>query len=497
MKLRILHKGLILLLFPLLLQVAFFIQLFGLVNNSEALAQKETRFGKFNELANDMLLLLVKAWVGSTAYYMVETMGRPNKSIKSIEQINAIYPQDVQDRISELVSEAKKVEPEGPQGEKLLNWVQDATHDQVILLKRFRALSGVSKLEEIMLFKELEPKLLNAYVNTFAIEDMRNEHSKDLEAARERTTASRELIKREVLAGMAVTVLLAVALLVFFVINITSRLSLLMQNAKFVSLAKPLPFKVSGNDEIAFLDNILHQATEDLQKAAEHRQSITQMLAHDLRAPLTSIKITLGQLLRPEVRESQKTHDEYVTGMSKSVTRLIALIEDLLTIEKLESGKLDLALDYIELRPAVQEAIESLESQAAAKKIVCNNEVDSLKVVADQARIVQVVTNLLSNAIKFSPERGTITIYSAIDAKLIKVLVRDQGPGIPKAKQDDLFERYFQADSADQKQGFGLGLAICKMIVTRHGGTIGVTSQPGQGSTFWFSLPLDVPDEDV
>jgi signal transduction histidine kinase len=494
MKLRILHKGLILLLFPLLLQVAFFVQLFGLVSNSEVLAQKEARYGRFIELANEMMLLLVKAWVSSTAYNMLVTTGR---KIASMEQVFMLYPQDLQDRMAALVSEAKAIKPEGPQGDNLLTYAQDVSREQIALLNQFHAISELdSKLEQVFRLKQLEPRLLAAYKNSFAIEGLRAEQSNALDIARNKATANRNLIKTEVLAGMVTAILLAFVALIFFVKNITSRLSLLMQNAKFVPLGKPLPYKISGTDELAYLDDILHRATEDLQKAAEHRKSITEMLAHDLRAPLTSIKITLSLLLRPEVRESVQTHDEYVTGINRSVTRLIGLIEDLLTIDKLESGKLDLALEYMDLQNVVQEAIETLQSQIVLKKIVCKNDVRSLDVVADRTRIVQVVTNLLSNAIKHSPAGSTITIYIETEGKFVKVFVKDEGPGIPKSKQESIFEKYFQADRADQAEGFGLGLAICKMIVTRHGGKIGVSSVPGQGATFWFSLPFD-PEDDL
>jgi signal transduction histidine kinase len=492
MKLRILHKGLILLLFPLALQVAFFIQLFGLVSSSEVFAKQEQRFSRFIELSNEMLMLVLKGWASSIASFkFVNT----NDS-RTVQELGALYPQDIYHRMANLLREAREVQPEGKQGENLLKNIQATTLEQAKLMKQFRAASEQdSKVVRLGVMQALEPKLLAAFEHAFDIQELNEEQRAALDKVHESMTYNRSLIKTQVIAGMAAALVLALALLVFFLKTITARLSLLMKNAELVPLAKPLPCRVPGNDELAYLDDILHRAAADLQRSSEHRKAITQMLAHDLRAPLMSIKLTLDQLPRPETRDSQTTHDNYVAGMNTSLTRLIALIEDLLTIDKLESGKLDLSLDYIDLLPTVQEAVQSLEPQAAAKKIICQVNMQPLNVVADRTRIVQVVTNLLSNAIKYSPEGGVITITSETDADLVRVLVKDQGPGIPESKQESVFDKYFQVENADQGKGFGLGLAICKMIVTRHEGKIGVTSQPGQGCTFWFTLPLDVADD--
>lgn len=109
--------------------------------------------------------------------------------------------------------------------------------------------------------------------------------------------------------------------------------------------------------------------------------------------------------------------------------------------------------------------------------------------VADKDRLIQVLVNLLSNALKFSANETKITISSELENGAIKVMVTDQGPGMDKETRERVFEKYFQAETAAKKEGFGLGLAICNLIVQSHKGKLGVESEPGKGSTFWFSIP--------
>jgi signal transduction histidine kinase len=121
------------------------------------------------------------------------------------------------------------------------------------------------------------------------------------------------------------------------------------------------------------------------------------------------------------------------------------------------------------------------------------NNCSEVSLHADPARCQQVLINYLSNAIKFSPKQSQIEISDQIDPsnkKMLCILVRDQGPGVTAEQRQRLFERFYQTKSGKQSQGFGLGLAICKLIVETHGGQVGVESEPGKGSIFWFTLPL-------
>ncbi len=170
---------------------------------------------------------------------------------------------------------------------------------------------------------------------------------------------------------------------------------------------------------------------------------------------------------------------------------MIKLINDLLAIEKLESGLFSVSLDRIPLADVFAEAREAVAVFAGSRQVILNMVPTSLTVFGDEDRIVQVLVNLISNAVKFSEPGGTVSVEAAAAPGFVEVRVSDEGRGIPAQFQTAIFERFQQVDAGDAKVrgGTGLGLAISKAIVEQHKGTIGVTSREGQGSTFWFRLP--------
>jgi signal transduction histidine kinase len=170
----------------------------------------------------------------------------------------------------------------------------------------------------------------------------------------------------------------------------------------------------------------------------------------------------------------------------------VHMIQELLDIETMESGSLGITPAQMSLSAALEKAIEAVSGPAQLKQITIEPHVVDAEIVADEDRLVQVVINLLTNAIKFSPENSVIKVESVSNSKDIEVKVVDQGRGVPPAHQQTIFERFRQIDASDSKEkgGVGLGLALCKAIVEQHGGTIGVESEDGHGSTFWFRLPV-------
>jgi two-component system CheB/CheR fusion protein len=174
--------------------------------------------------------------------------------------------------------------------------------------------------------------------------------------------------------------------------------------------------------------------------------------------------------------------------------RVNSLLEDLLTVEKLESGQLEIHLDAVPLKTLVKDAFTLVEEQAKSKSNELIDDVQDCELVADRGRLSQVLVNFLTNAIKFSPDGGKIRVISARKKGEITVSVQDDGPGIALDEQFHLFEKFYRTPSGKQHKGFGLGLAICKMLIAQHGGTVGVISKAGRGATFWFTLPHDGDD---
>jgi two-component system phosphate regulon sensor histidine kinase PhoR len=168
------------------------------------------------------------------------------------------------------------------------------------------------------------------------------------------------------------------------------------------------------------------------------------------------------------------------------------LIEDLLTISELESGRVKLNQQAVELRSVVEKVFDDFKSRAEAKTITLANEVPDLVVRADAGRLEQVLSNLVDNAIKYGRTGGRVTVgaQSANDSK-VEIFVKDDGVGLPAEALERVFERFYRVDKARSREqgGTGLGLSIVKHIVQGHGGRVWARSEPGQGATFYFTLP--------
>ena len=173
--------------------------------------------------------------------------------------------------------------------------------------------------------------------------------------------------------------------------------------------------------------------------------------------------------------------------------RLLVLINDILDFSKLESASLPMCMEIESLEPVVRQAVQNLRTLISERRIVldCVFEPGLPDLLMDSNRIAQVLTNLLSNAIKFSAPEGRIEVRAGTEGPMLRVSVRDCGEGIAPADIHKLFRKFSQIDSGSTRRvgGTGLGLVICKGIVEQHGGTIGVESVPGEGSTFYFLLP--------
>jgi signal transduction histidine kinase len=170
---------------------------------------------------------------------------------------------------------------------------------------------------------------------------------------------------------------------------------------------------------------------------------------------------------------------------------LIRLINELLDIEKLQAGKMDMHFDPLPLSYVIENSVQAVRGFAQLKELNIVTSQPDLEIYADGDRLVQVLVNLLSNAIKYAPRGSDVTIATTGEASFARISVSDRGQGVPDSYKETIFHSYEQVPGASVKQGStGLGLAICKKIVEEHGGAIGVESRTGEGSTFWFSIPL-------
>jgi PAS domain S-box-containing protein len=220
------------------------------------------------------------------------------------------------------------------------------------------------------------------------------------------------------------------------------------------------------------------------------KDELVSTVSHELRTPLTSMRGFVELLLEREF--SPEDQRQFLGIVDTEIKRLGKLIDDFLDLQRLEAGKLDYVFDRQSLRPLIEEAVRMFEHTSDRHSYALALADDELPVSVDADRMRQTLRNLISNATKYSPDGGTVTIGAEIRDDKVRVSIRDQGIGMDAATQKKLFTRFYRADSTATRRigGTGLGLALVKEIIEAHDGTVGVKSKPGEGSEFWFALPL-------
>jgi len=223
------------------------------------------------------------------------------------------------------------------------------------------------------------------------------------------------------------------------------------------------------------------------------KSEFISQVSHELRTPLTSIKGYIDNLRDGIAGALEEKQQNYLDRMSKNADHLACLINDLLDVSRIESGKMALNLTTLSLRDLVAEVINNLRPIAAEKQleIIVKEFVVESRIRGDYAKLEQVITNLLDNAMKFTPPGGRITITLEHDGQFLKTSIQDTGVGIPPEKRSKIFERFYriERESPSKVNGTGLGLHIAKNLIEMHGGQISVTSDVGKGSEFSFTLP--------
>jgi DNA-binding response OmpR family regulator/anti-sigma regulatory factor (Ser/Thr protein kinase) len=215
-------------------------------------------------------------------------------------------------------------------------------------------------------------------------------------------------------------------------------------------------------------------------------------VSHELRTPMTSIAGSLALLVGGAAGPLPESALRLLTIAQKNTERLLRLIDDILDSEKIESGQVVLDLKCVDALALVQQAVEASRAYAerygVEVKIAPTSDICEIRV--DPDRFVQVITNLLSNAVKFSPPGAAVTVAVTSEREMVRISVRDRGPGIPAAFRGRIFERFAQADAGDRpKGGSGLGLSIVRQLVIRFGGQVGFEDASGGGTTFHVTLP--------
>ncbi|MFP2932128.1 ATP-binding protein [Pyxidicoccus sp. 3LG] len=245
--------------------------------------------------------------------------------------------------------------------------------------------------------------------------------------------------------------------------------------------------------ELEFDSVTVRLARAALEAQERLKNEFVSTVSHELRTPLTSIRGSLGLLTGGVAGPLPPAVAEMIGIAHKNSERLIRLINDILDLDKMESGRLDVELVPAELAPLLVQAAEAHHGYAEEYGVRVETVLDAPGALArvDVDRLAQVLANLLSNAIKFSPRCERVTLRLGRHGGGLRVSVEDRGPGIPEAFRARIFQKFAQADGSDSRKrsGTGLGLSIARALVERLGGTLDFTTAVGAGTTFWFDLP--------
>jgi signal transduction histidine kinase len=242
-------------------------------------------------------------------------------------------------------------------------------------------------------------------------------------------------------------------------------------------------------------DGLIQVIARDVSERKEierAKDEFVSIVSHELRTPLTSIRGALGLLASNRIDLTPEKRERMIALAASNSDRLIRLINDILDVERLNSGTIALDRQPVHVRDVVGQTVDGMRTVADRAGVRLCWQSDDLTILADADRITQTLTNLLDNAVKFSPSGSAVDVTVRRDGTFALFEVRDHGRGIPPDKLQTIFGRFQQVDASDsrEKGGSGLGLAICKSIVEQHGGRIWVQSRPNEGSAFRFTIPL-------
>lgn len=458
-----------------LLVGVFFFRTYQLASKASAIAAKDLQLAHLVDILDETTIEFANGLADFSQNVFSRSPDNP-------------HPKAHREKIQSLLKEARSLIGESNVDPSIISEVETLSLEQYNLLISTKPGADNSRATSIQTFLDYMPRAKKLGSKILELRNRLLAERKTLENLREEAHETTEQMKAQTVIGLACAALFLIILAVSFLQDITKRLNLLMENAKLLPGGRSLPNTVSGSDEIAYLDQVLHLASQQLQRAAEHRKSMVQMLAHDIRGPIASSKLSLATLSRTE---DPKQAVSSIKSAENDLNRAVVLLEDLLTIDRLEAGKLDLEIAPIELHTLIAQVTEALATLASAKGIeIAVASEEPIVIEGDRARLMQVLQNLIINAINHSDKSTTITISYSQQPDHTKICIKDCGKGISRENQAQIFDPFVQAEQQG-KNGFGLGLAICKRLVEAHEGELGFDSKEGEGTTFWVKLPRE------
>lgn len=296
-------------------------------------------------------------------------------------------------------------------------------------------------------------------------------------------------IRLIIFLGFGSTTLATILILAAFVPRVLVRMEKLSHNAR--AIAGQQLSEVGGDDELSYLNSVFQSTAQQLREAREQYNNIMQVIADDIRTPVLDTKEFAAKFRSHLNDESNAIGTRCCNSIQASSQQVLDFVDELLAQETLASPNTKCDFTEFSLFDASAECIESLSALAAKQGITFINECTNDLLRADRSRVVHVLMNFLSNAAKFSAPDANVRIFDTRAENGVTVTVEDHGQGMTDEVSSRVFEKYFQGPQSAEKRGTGLGLWLCKAHIEQQGGKVGVSSQPGKGSKFWFTLPTE------
>lgn len=501
------QKGLILVAVPSLFEILFVFILSGLLNQAEKEAAVEAQSKAVIACANALTRATIDTTTAAGAYKITGNQLFSQRAELALESAKVqsdklrVLLKNKPKRLKDLESVKSLIQQLVKVVEILKEPAEDgATPTLTSLVGRGRQFTAINRLVNH----------LGVTTNMLIADELKIELESPMQKAR-----TREKIKLVLFSGTVLNIAIAFGLAAYFSRSVTHRLLIVRENTERLASRQKLVAPIGGKDEIADLDAAFHAAASRLEELEGFKQQLIGVVSHELKTPLSSMQVNLALMSSGATGELPEKAQKKIDVIESNITRLMRLINDLLDIEKMQAGKFELQLKSHQLKRIIESSLESVRAYAESRKIEILIPPDSEaqpEVYVDFDRTVQVLVNLLSNALKYSESNSRIEIEvieqttnsadpndftnsgsppdspNGEDYCVLSVI--DKGRGIPREHLDRIFDRFQQVEISDatEKKGSGLGLAICKAIIDEHGGKIGVSSEPGAGSRFWFSM---------
>ena len=473
----------IVIVLPLVLDVVVLIALAFCVTQANTAIDKRIESKKIITTATEIVSRLIDAEFISLIY-----------NAQKIPMLDIRFDEDAR-LTRDLASDLKKLCLDTPEHKQKTKQIEEQIDEILVRLRKIFT-GDVEPDAHLLQFANTRQRTQKTYLGftepLITIDKFVSEEQRTQSQIQAREKQYRNYIKQVIVWGLVLNVILTVILAVYYSKNITQRIAVVRDNTVRLFKREPLAAPIGGNDEISQLDEVFHATASDLANVDRQRKHLVSLVREELSEPLRHVQYTLHNLSQGVYGDLTAKAESRLVLAARDTDRVMRLIDDLLSIETMEGANFQLDLKPTTSALLINTAADSVRDMADRHNVSLEIKGPPAAFIADIDRLIQVLINFLSNAIKYSPHGGIITIEVATTDGTVEFKVIDRGRGIPADKMEEIFQPFQQVDAAtDQtvKGGTGLGLPISKTIVEQHGGSIGVISEDGQGSTFWFKIP--------